>query len=132
MARINQGVFNRIIKDVEVIINEYETIRERYFPNGEWDCNMDFYTDFAYEANGIYINALNILKRIEAIMPEIKFEDEKKRQRYSNYIVDMNKIERNIVEQFGFVLELYNQSGRFGDMEQVTLEGMEIYRDNFI
>ena len=99
--------------------------------DGEWNYNKEFVTDFAYDANNVYTEAINNMHNIQAQISVIKFEDDNERQKYNDYIEDMNNIKHDIVEQFGNVLELYKCSRSFEDIEQVTLDDMEIYKDNF-
>lgn len=131
MARIDQGCFKKMKRESSVIKNEYNSIIEKYFVDGEWNYNKEFVTDFAYDANNVYTEAINNMHNIQAQISVIKFEDDNERQKYNDYIEDMNNIKHDIVEQFGNVLELYKCSRSFEDIEQVTLDDMEIYKDNF-
>lgn len=127
MARTNQGFFHKLITRYETLQMEYEEAIEQYFIGGEWDCNYDFFSDFAYTADLIYTQAGELESDIKGMLQATKFESEKKEEKYQDMLLAVEKIKDEVKEKFDNILEMFNISGGWSEIEQETLENMSIY-----
>lgn len=128
MARTNQGIFTKLSQDFRNLETEYNNAISQYFGNGEWNCNCDFFSDFAYSADAIYMDANNFESKIQAMLDSTKFEDTDKREKYENMQQLSQEIRYDIKSKFDEVLSMIKMSGGYiSDVEQRTLNKLSIY-----
>lgn len=127
MARTNQRIFQQLLNGYEDLKEEYEQAIEQYFGEGEWNCNCDFFSDFAYTADSIYVHAGELASDINGMLQATKFEIEEKQEKYQNMLLSVGQIKVEIKEKFESVLELFNMAGGWSEIEQETLENLSIY-----
>lgn len=127
MARTNQRIFQQLLNGYEDLKKEYRQAIEQYFGNGEWNCNCDFFSDFAYTADSIYVQAGELASDINGMLQATKFEIEKKQEKYQNMLLSVEQIKDEIKEKFDNILEMLNISGGWSEIEQETLENLSIY-----
>lgn len=128
MARTNQGIFDKITKDNKSLNKDYQQAIEMYFPSGEWDNNYDFFSDFAYTADSIYNAAIELKGVIDGMLKSTKFEEEDNEQKYQTMKESVQDIEYEIKSKFNSVLDMIKRSGYISDVEQRTLDKLNIYR----
>lgn len=129
MARINQGIFKKLSRDFRNLETEYKNAISQYFGNGEWNCNCDFFSDFAYSADAIYMDANNFESEIQGMLDSTKFEDADKRAKYEKMQQSSQEIRYKIKSKFDEVLSMIEMSGGYiSDAEQRTLNELSIYK----
>ena len=128
MARTNQGVFKKLKNEYKVLENEYEQVMGYYFNDGNWTGNGDFFSDFAYSAERVYCDAINLAHEISGMMNATKFEEKDKKEKYEKMLYNSQEIARDIKNVFERTLELIKMSGFITDAEQRTLDKLMIYR----
>lgn len=129
MARINQGIFTKLSRDFRNLETEYKNAISQYFGNGEWNCNCDFFSDFAYSADAIYMDANNFESEIQGMLDSTKFEDADKRAKYEKMQQSSQEIRYKIKSKFDEVLSMIKMSGGYiSDAEQRTLNELSIYK----
>lgn len=138
MPRTNQGIFYEIRERVKNLENLFEDTIKTYFkyPNLNelyantencWDPGHDFFSDFAYVANDIYIEANDLEKLIECSLKTIKFELPSKKADYENMLSKTSNFKKYILNLFSSVLELYSNTCSISDVDQETLNKFFIY-----
>ena len=132
MARINQGIFKKLINEYKSIEKEYKQVMGEYFSDGHWNCNGDFFSDFAYSADNIYREANDLAYEIKGMMNTAKFEEKGNEEKYEQMLSASQEIAENIKKAFDDTLKLIIISGGLTAMEQGTLNILAIYsKSNF-
>lgn len=127
MARVNQGIFNKIKNSYKELFVDYKDILNRYFPDDLWNCNYDFFSDFSYSANLLYCRSIELQQEIDSMIRMLKFELEKTEIAYQGIRDECEEIQSDIKQKFAEVLEQIRYSGGISDAEQETLEQLQIY-----
>lgn len=131
MARINQGIFKQIRDELKSLKTAYKQTRKDYFPDGEWNCNYDFFSDFSYEADLIYSDAISLANKIGGMLNATKFEINKNEDDFREMLSRAQDIAAGIKELFDDTLQLIAQSGGLTEIERETLETFQIYTNNY-
>lgn len=128
MARTNQGIFKKIRNEYDELYNCYTSISNRYFPNGIWNCNYDFVTDFAFSADYIYRDAKALSTKIDTMLTCTKFEMERNTHEFMEMSKKCKEIEQDIKYKFDDILGQILYGGYLSESEEETLNSMTIYR----
>ncbi len=86
MPRTNKVVFNKISKDFKDLQMAYNHAINQYFGSGDWNCNYDFFSDFACTADLIYGQANRLSSEIGGMLNATKFESAEK-NKYQNILL---------------------------------------------
>lgn len=127
MARVNQGVFKKINDSFEELEADYKDILNQYFPDGLWNCNYDFFSDFSYVANSLYCRTIELQMEIDSLIRILKFELAKTAIDYQGIRCECEKIQSDIKRKFDETLDQICFSGGISDAERETLEQLQIY-----
>lgn len=129
MPRTNQGAFKKILHDFTGLESEYSHANIQYFGTGQWNCNYDFFSDFAYTADAIYIHANSVENAIEGMLNSTKFEEKDIKEKYEEMKLRSQQIRYDIQSKFDEVLSMIKLSGGYiSDVEQRTLDKLSIYK----
>lgn len=127
MSRTDQGVFKKLSIDFASLETEYNQAIKCYFGNGEWDYNYDFFTDFAYTADSIYLDANNLVSDINGMLNATKFKLADNEKKYRNMLLLAQEIGYEIKNRFDSVFDMIRKSsGYISDVEQSTLDKLSI------
>lgn len=128
MPRTNQGVFNKLSNEFKSLQIEYNQAIMQYFSSGEWNSNYDFFSDFTYTADSIYIKANSLSNDIGGMLNATKFESADKKNKYQDMLLSAQKMAEEIKNKFDDTLNLIKLSGGgLSDSEQRTVDKLNIY-----
>ena len=130
MARINQGCFTNLTDSYENLRKEYQDVTDIYFTDGGWNCMHDFFTEFSYSANDVYVNSRDLKKQIDNLLMVSKFEIKNKCEKYKEFSHNCELIKTHIKDLFDNTLSAIRYSSGIGEKEQETLEKFDIYNES--
>lgn len=128
MPRVNQGIFNQLIREFNTLIDENNELLSKYYPNNVWNVNYDFFTDFVFEANDLYKSFIELENKINALLSTIKFEETRNLVKYKQYRDECQSKKEYLSIVFSEVLSLFVRNGTMTNAEQETLNSLEIYK----
>ena len=127
MPRTNQGVFNKIKTDYNGLVADYVCYQEQNFKDGEYNCNRDFFSDFAYDADGVFRKCNNTINSLQGLLQTTKFEMADKENEYRNMLASAESMRSEIASEFSSLLSNFN--GDISDVEQRTLDKLDVYHN---
>lgn len=128
MSRTNQGIFTIIKNDFNELESEYNNFSITFFNKYGYSYNGDFFSDFAYSAEAVYIKSRNVKSQLFELLRTTKFEMDTKREEYQWLLEKAAFFERDVVLKFNNAYNTIAQNG-LTDVEQRTLDKMSIYRN---
>lgn len=124
MARVNQGKYKEYRNECKDLFFEIEELMKTYFDNTGFTDDYFGLFDFLDSANCLYERAEKLKFKIETILETQKFEQDKIKQEYENFV---SKLENNMRELSAKAIEVRRYIGNdVSENEKYSLNNWKI------
>lgn len=128
MPLVKQGKFKEYYNSCEKIKKKLEKYHSLYFDeNDYYNCNKEIFSEFFYDVDDIYIEALSLKTKLEDLIKISEQKTEDSIERCNNYIADMEHVIEECKSDFKKIYDSFN--GNFSDLEMETLKNYKIYHE---
>jgi len=125
MARVNQGKYKKYRDKCSNVISSFDNIKNDYFPEGFYNEDCDFISDFSYAADSLYIQANKMAMKLEVMLEGDKFESERIKSEYMDLQNKMESIGKKVSDLFLDALSIVSID--LTEKERKTLEKFQIF-----
>ena len=123
MPRINQGIFNKILRRYNELCAEYDRVVKLY-DTGDF---LDFIVDCGHPTGQLYDDIEKLVQEIRIVLGTTKFEIENNEEKYKGLAEELMSLQANIEERFYEVIESIYRAGGLSDVEIRTIDRYGIW-----
>ena len=129
MPLVDQGKFQEYYNEKNQIVNEYNAMHQKFFPDGFFNPAYDIFSDFFYEVDLIFYNAWNCKNNIQGLINVAEIKTTKATEKLQSAYIELNTVIENCKNDFQTIYDIKKRDG-FTPMEITSLENYHIM--NFI
>lgn len=125
MPLTSQGKFQTYYNEKNRIVVDYNKMRQQYFPNGFYNAAFDVFSDFFYDVDSIFREALNCRNNIQGLINVAEIKTKESAEKLQNACAELDVILKNCVSDFQSLYDIRKKDG-FTPIENATFGNYRI------